>query len=325
MSVNILLPLDGSAFSEHALPAALELARRLSARLHLVHVHEPPMPLAADGAAVVEAELSASLRGQEEEYLRSAANRCQETAGVATRTELLEGPVATALASYSHDVAIDLVVMSTHGRSGISRAWVGSVADAVVRRSAVPVLLLRPHDHQEPAPLECRHILVPLDGSSLAEGILGPVSLLCRVFGPRFTLLRVVPPMQVEAGGSGPAVLTQAPAAIERAVAIARAYLETVAASWRAAGASVETAVQVHSIPAVAILDYAGTHAVDLVTMATHGRGGWSRVALGSVADKVMRGTMMPVLLYRPPAAMPQGPAFRADLDAGGRRIALEH
>lgn len=174
--------------------------------------------------------------------------------------------------------------------------------------------------------MECGHILVPLDGSSLAEGILEPVSLLCRAFRPHFTLFRAVPPLQVESVGSGPAVLTQAPAAIERAVGTARAYLETVAASWRAAGATVEVAVEVHSIPAVAILDYAATHGVDLVTMATHGRGGWSRVALGSVADKVMRGTMMPVLLFRPPAAVNQhGTAIRLDGEAGGTPIVLEH
>jgi nucleotide-binding universal stress UspA family protein len=322
MPVNILLPLDGSAFSEHALPAALELARRLSGRLHLVRVHEPPIPMAPDAAAVVEAELSENLRAQEEDYLRGVANRCLEASGLAARTELLEGPVATALATFINEIGIDLVVMTTHGRSGISRAWVGSVADAVVRRSAVPVLLLRPHDHHAPEPLACSHILVPLDGSPLAEGILGPVELLCRAFKPRFTLLRVVPPLQVEAAASGPAVLTQAPAAVERAVAGAREYLETVAAAWRSAGATVETAVQVHSIPAVAILDYAATHAVDLVTMATHGRGGWSRVALGSVADKVMRGTMMPVLLFRPPAAAQHAPQV---VGAGGVRIASEH
>ncbi|NJD10188.1 MAG: universal stress protein [Gemmatimonadetes bacterium] len=325
MPVNILLPLDGSAFSEHAYPAALELARQLGAKLHLVHVHEPPVPLPSDGSPLVEAELSESLRGQEEEYLRALAGRCMETAGVATRTELLEGPVATALASYIHEIEIDLVVMSTHGRSGISRAWVGSVADAVVRRAAVPVLLLRPHDHHAPEPLACRHVLVPLDGSALAEGILAPLELLCRVFSPRFTLLRVVPPLQIETGGTGPAVLTQSPAAVERAAAAAHEYLETVAATWRAAGASVDTAVQVHGIPAVAILDYAGTHSVDLVAMATHGRGGWSRVALGSVADKVMRGTLMPVLLYRPPAAVPHGHGAPEPRDLPVRRPPPEH
>jgi len=318
MSVNILLPLDGSAFGEHALPAALELAQRLSARLHLVQVHEPPAPLAAEPGNGLETELNTSLRLQEEEYLRTMANRCMERAGVVTRTELLDGPVATTLASYIQDVGIDLVVMTTHGRSGMSRAWVGSVADAVVRRSAVPVLLLRPHDDQAPRPLDCRHVLVPLDGSPLAEGILPPAELLHRVCLARFTLLRVVGPLQVEPAGTGPAVLTQSPAAVERAVIAAREYLEGVAAAWRSEGAEVEIAVQVHSIPAVAILDYAATHGIDVVAMATHGRGGWSRVALGSVADKVMRGTLMPVLLFRPPAA-------HVGLVAAARHHALEH
>jgi nucleotide-binding universal stress UspA family protein len=312
MSVSILLPLDGSAFSEHALPAALELARRLGARLHLVQVHEPPATLAAEPDAGVDTELGTSLRAREEEYLRTMANRCMERAGVVTRTELLEGPVATTLATYIHDVGSDLVVMTTHGRSGISRAWVGSVADAVVRRAAVPVLLLRPHDDREPEALDCQHVLVPLDGSPLAEGILPPVELLYRVFRTRVTLLRVVPPLQLEPAADGPPVLSQSRAAIERAVASARDYLELVASTWRLAGVPVETAVEVHAIPAVAILDHAATHGIDTIAMATHGRGGWSRVALGSVADKVMRGTLMPVLLFRPPAARSNGePASR--------------
>lgn len=315
MPANILLPLDGSAFSEHALPAALELTRRLQGRLHLVHVHEPPASLPAQGSLVVEAELGRALREHEEQYLRDLADRCLSDAGITPRVELLEGPVATALAAYSHDAGIDLVVMTTHGRGGISRAWVGSVADALVRRSAVPVLLLRPQDGQAAArPLECRHVLVTLDGSPLAEGVLEPISLFTRLYHPRISLLRVVAPLQVVTEPAGAvAVLSQDPAAIEKAVAGARTYLEEMAAPLRAGGLEVATAVQVHSVAAVAILDYAATHAVDTIAMATHGRGGWSRVALGSVADKVMRGTLMPVILYRPPAAL-------AEVERNGRR-----
>jgi nucleotide-binding universal stress UspA family protein len=304
MSSSILLPLDGSAFSEHALPTALELARQLNARLLLVQVHEPPVPLVPGASAVVEAEMGASMREQEEEYLRSVASRCMERAGVATRTELLDGPVATALAAYIQEMKTDLVVMTTHGRSGISRAWVGSVADAVVRRSSAPVLLLRPRDG-DAAPVEFtgRHILVPLDGSPLAEGILGPATRLGQVRGARFTLLRVVAPLQISMEPQHATVLSQDPAVIRQAVEQARAYLEEIAAPLRRSGVQVDTAVQVHAVAAVAILDYVATNSVDMVAMATHGRGGWSRVALGSVADKVMRGMLLPVLLFRPPAA----------------------
>lgn len=320
MSVTILLPLDGSAFSEHALPAALELARRLGARLHLVHVHESPSVLAGDGAVMVEAQLGQALRAQEEEYLSGVASRCQAQ-GVSARTALLEGPVATALATYIQDAAITLVAMTTHGRGGISRAWVGSVADAVVRRASVPVLLLRPHDGELEGPvLECDHVLVTLDGSPLAEGILEPLGLLCRAVGPSLTLLRVVSPLQLLATEGEPATLSQDPAAVAQAVEGAHVYLEAVATPLRGLGIIVKTAIEVHSVPAVAILDYAATHAVNAIAMATHGRGGWSRVALGSVADKVMRGTLMPVLLYRPPAA-------RAEAEPLSRRPAqaLEH
>jgi nucleotide-binding universal stress UspA family protein len=310
MPSSILLPLDGSAFSEHALPTALDLARQLNARLHLVQVHEPPVPLVGGPNPAVDAEVGATVREQEEEYLRSVANRCMERAGVATRSELLDGPVATALAAYIQELGIDLVVMTTHGRSGISRAWVGSVADAVVRRSAAPVLLLRPRDGGgAPEEFSTNHVLVPLDGSPLAEGILGPAAAIARLGNARFTLLRIVAPLQVSAEPSHPAVLSQDPSVVRAAAEQAHAYLEQVAATLRRTGLQVDTAVQVHAVAAVAILDYAATSAVDLVAMATHGRGGWSRVALGSVADKVMRGMLLPVLLFRPPAQLAPHPA----------------
>jgi nucleotide-binding universal stress UspA family protein len=302
MTRSILLPLDGSTFSEHALPTALDLARRMNARLHLVQVHETPSGLIDQGGPAA-AELSAALREQEEDYLRSVANRCMERAGVATRTELLDGPVATALAAYIQEMATDLVVMTSHGRSGISRAWVGSVADAVVRRSSAPVLLLRPRaGGKPPASFTSAHVLIPLDGSPLAEGILPPAAHLAQLAKARCTLLRVVSPVQLSAEPHH-AGRAEDPELLREAVAQAEAYLEQVAAPLRRNGLVVQSAVVVHAVAAVAILDYAATAAVDLVAMGTHGRGGWSRVALGSVADKVMRGLLLPVLLFRPPAA----------------------
>ncbi|HSJ08156.1 MAG TPA: universal stress protein [Longimicrobiales bacterium] len=310
---NIVVPLDGSTFSEHALPQAVDIARRSGARLHLVQVHEPPTAqVYPDGLPVYDERWDGSVRAQTEEYLRSVAHRAMEKAGVSPVTELLDGPVSGAIAAYAGEVEADLVVMTTHGRGGISRAWVGSVADALVRRAPVPLLLIRPkeQDIDWTSTAEARHVLIALDGSELAEGILGPALRLGSLVGARFTLVRVVLPVPFVIGqhATGPA-FDEAGAAQSRLNAVA--YLDRVAESLQARGADVAVDTVFHTVPALGILDYAATHAVDMIAMATHGRGGWSRVALGSVADKVMRGTMMPVMLYRPPA-QPH------DVDAGG-------
>jgi nucleotide-binding universal stress UspA family protein len=302
---NILLPLDGSTFSEHALPLGIDVAVRSGARLHLVQVHEPPVAqVYPDGLPVFDERWDGTVRAQSEEYLRSVAQRCMERGGISPATELLDGAVARAIAQYCGEMAVDLITMTTHGRGGISRAWVGSVADSLVRCAAVPILLIRPKEQEVDwtARHEARHILVPLDGSELSEGILEPALSLGSLAGARYTLLRIVLPVPFAAGPQMVGVAF-AEGGAEQSRLAAAAYLEDAAARLRARGAQVEIETVFHTVPALAILDYAGTHAVDMIAMATHGRGGWSRVALGSVADKVMRGTMMPVMLVRPPGA----------------------
>jgi nucleotide-binding universal stress UspA family protein len=318
MPSPILVPLDGSTFSEQALPTAAQLARRTGAPLHIVQVHEAAASYAPpDGVPVYDHRWDAALRVQEEEYLHGVAARCMEQVGVAPRTELLDGPVSAALAAYVTALDVELIVMTTHGRGGISRAWVGSVADALVRRAAVPVLLIRSRSEElrwDSAP-QVRKILIPLDGSELSEGIIEPAVGLGKLTGATYALLRVVLPVPfVSPGGMAPAVFTQAGAA--ESTADAAAYLDRVAAPLRARGLHVETETLVHAIPAVAVLDYAATHGCDGIAMATHGRGGWSRLALGSVADRVMRATLLPVLLYRAPSDASAGarPAAAADV-----------
>ncbi len=305
MSKSILVPLDGSTFSEHALPAALGIARASGARVHLVQVHEVPfMPLAPEAVVPWDAAWDDTLRAQEHEYLRTMAGRVAEAAGVTVRTELLEGNVETALAGYAQEAGIDLIVMTTHGRGGLSRWWLGSVADAVVRRSQLPVLLMRPAEGEADLQAEFlpRHVLVPLDGSELSRGILEPATWIGSLSGARYTLLSVTLSVPV---ARPPFIFPEAwtdRTALEAEQTRTEEELRQASEALRADGYEVEAVVEQHMTPAHAILAHSATHAVDLIAIATHGRGGWSRFALGSVADKVLRGAVMPVLVFRPPA-----------------------
>jgi nucleotide-binding universal stress UspA family protein len=191
----------------------------------------------------------------------------------------------------------------------------GSVADKLVRRLPMPVVLTRPHDEtldllEQVHERAVEHVLIPLDGSALAEEILEPALELGTPMGARYTLIQAI----------NPPVLGYAPAAyavgLDEQVlaqwrAEAQAYLDEVAARLRSQGHRVDRQIMIGP-PAVAILDYARAHAVDLIALATHGRGGVARMLLGSVADKIVRGAGMPVLLRRPSAEAAE-PHMRAE------------
>lgn len=294
MTSPILVPLDGSGFAEQALPTALDIADRTGGRVHLVLVHVP------DGGMEPERLRLIPSHEQAAEYLRSVADRCRLEAGQVVRTEVLQGAIATELTTYAQSHEVGLVVMTSHGQGGISRAWLGSVADALVRRMRVPVLLLRPTVGAvlDPPLARPRHLLVPVDGSALSARVLGPAASLGALWAARLTLLHVLP-----SADEHTAPLFEG--CTEDPVACAELVLDELAAPLRRDGRTVDIAVVTCDSPAKAILDFACTHAVDAIAMATRGHGGWERVAVGSVADKVMRGALLPLVLYRPPAAGP--------------------
>jgi nucleotide-binding universal stress UspA family protein len=221
--------------------------------------------------------------------------------------ELLGGAVADALVDYADDIAADLVVMTTHGRGGLSRLWLGSVAEDVIREVTKPVLLVRPGESPAGstagpvAPRDLRRVLIALDGSSLAETVLEP-ALDVAGENAECVLVRVVEPITAISLASLGGVAAAAPDRWDRQVGDVGDYLESVAASLRARGLSTRTHVTVHTQAARAILEYAREIEADIVAMATHGRSGLRRLVMGSVADKVLRGAETAVLLYRPPA-----------------------
>lgn len=303
---SVLVPLDGSPSAEFAVPIAQGIARRTNGRVHLVHVHAPLSTAGAPRTATMPfyGDWDREAKEHEEAYLKAFQQRLATSPAVTLDHRVEEGSVVETLVRCAEELRAELVVMTTHGRGPLARAWLGSVADGVARRSRIPVLLLRPNADPEPMGEHLfRNILVALDGSELAEQVLAHATGLGTLVGARYTLVRVVSPLLVTGYAPTPeGMLTDAAYGPELELLIrdAEAYLAEAASALRERGLTVETQVVAEMQPAVGILEYAREKAVDLIAMATHGRIGFSRLLLGSVADKVLRGTTAPVLLYRP-------------------------
>ncbi len=308
---SLMVPIDGSLFAEQALPWALALARRAGAQLQLVHVHAPLSewyPEAFDASART---LSLHLLAQQQVYLEQLLRRLRSVSEVPVAATVLKGEdVAVTLRATAASTNADLVVMTTHGRGPLQRLWLGSVADALVRELSMPLLLLRPSPAavdltQEPV---VKHILLPLDGTALAEQILRPALALGRLLDADFTLLWVVRPVRPSVSHLGGAAFSERVEELLQEVQKgqaklcqqAEAYLDGVAGRLRAESLRVQTRMVVEAQPAQAILEEIATTGIDLVALETHGRKGLSRLLLGSVADKVLRGGTVPMLVHRP-------------------------
>ncbi len=292
---SILVPLDGSLPSEQSLPYATALARRSGAELQLAYVHTPL--LLGEGTLYLGTP-DVQLWEDEKKYLKSVVDRLQKVELNKVSAHVLEGPIADTLQEHALSKGCDLVVMTTHGRGPVSRFWLGSVADQLVHRLPIPLLLI--HTREEiPLPAtepEVRNILVALDGTPTAEQILQPAGALGKLMGASCTLLRVVPSVVPHVVYTEVAVDT---ALADKLRAEARVYLQRVAESLRDQGFDVQTRIIAHAHPATAILNEVSSGEYDLLALETHGRRGLSRLFLGSVADKVVRGATVPVLVHR--------------------------
>lgn len=293
----IMVPLDGSRFAEQALPLAVTVARRAGARLHLVAVR-PAYPVDFLGA-------------EADGYLEKTADQLRpEVKDVSWRSLLSEGPlaypppasnsVAEVLSRHGAEEDVGLVVMTTHGRGGLRRAWLGSVADSLVRLSHAPVLLVKPKDEEFSSAADADrgipHIIVPLDGSADAERALEFAVGIGELFGARYTLLRVMMLLAYTPHyDSLPDYIPELASPMSRQGM--EKYLEDTAAPLRARGLTVATQVLQHASAPTAIVDHAELHGGALIAMTTSGAGGMRRLMLGSVADKVLRAAEMPVLV----------------------------
>jgi nucleotide-binding universal stress UspA family protein len=299
-----MVPLDGFRFAEQALPQAIEIAREAGARVHITHALDMLMrPPYADRVTVQEWWNGAAIR-LAEEYVAEQANQIRAHGLEVTQSVLNGGPRGS-VAAEADRVEPDLIVMTTHGRGPLSRMWIGSVADEVVRESGRPVLLIRASEKSRPrAPVRFQHVLVPLDGSPVSEQILNPALDLARLLGARVTLLHVAFPSSVVLPPIGMDSLTtfstpDADGLLPEETA-GHDYLSFVRASLVPNGTPIDTSVLLSSASVFGeISQYAKTHAVDLIAIATPGHHLLYNL-LGGVTDQTVRSARQPILVLTP-------------------------
>jgi nucleotide-binding universal stress UspA family protein len=275
---HIVVPLDGSQYGEQAIPAARDLCTTFDARLTLL-------------SALKEKYRDTSLNQDRQKYLDQMTHQLMDE-GLQTENTLMFGLVEDRINDLVSEQGVDMVVMSSHGRSGLKRWLMGGVATGVMQVVNCPVLIIHPRaDEGAPEPL-FRKLLVTLDGSEYSERVL-PYVKSSSEFNSKVILLRIPEVPEAEMYG---AVLEEIQALREEAEAEAQDYLECVAAELGNEG--IETSVIVRgSRPAQTIISVADEEQVDMIMMATHGRGGLQRLFVGSVADRVVHHTDHPVFL----------------------------
>lgn len=295
---HILVPLDGSGTAEWAIPRATAIARRAEARLHLVIVHTSLAHAFPDVTAAGYLEdWERKQRQHEEQYVDDLAERLRE-AGIDARAGTGAGdPIGTLV---DRAAGMDLVVMTAHGWAGPERSWLGHVADGIVHHVRVPVLITRAERSRAPddpatSDADLERIMVATDGSDAARAAERHGVLLGRLFDAHLTLFRAV---RAPVGPSSPYIPHAA--ALDRAAASeweeeARSYLSERAAGIE--GIDVTTRVDTTYHAARAILEAATDGRADLIAVGTHRDNRLARAVLGSVADKVVRGVRIPVLI----------------------------
>lgn len=286
---DVLVPLDGSALAEEAIPLAVRLAAATGSGVHLFQAVPPP-GLGFDAPIPIEPLIEAA-----QSYLSDVANSIRERFGVEPTIQAAFGFPTDTILHATEGPEIGFLAMSTHGRSGLGRAILGSVAEQVLRQSPVPVVLL-PSGAEGAVPEAFRRILVPLDGSDLAYSVMGPIADLARLTGAELFLLRIGRGPTELVSDEGTVVVT-ADEEARIATAEAEAYLTPVAEHLRQVGLSAQAIVQLGD-PVEDIVRIADEQQVDLIAIATHGRSGLDRLRHGSVAEAVLRLSHRPVLTF---------------------------
>lgn len=310
MLKRILVPLDGSARAERALPVAARIARSVGGSLVLYRV--VPVPLTY-GAIYGGVPLSQTIIDDDMAAAKTDLEELKQLAllrGIPVECAVEVGVPAGLILEQAEEQKIDLIVICSHGRSSLGRWVLGSVAEHVSRHAPVPVLVLSEHGKiplDSPDPEHLLRVLVPLDSSPLAEAALEPAALLATALAApqpaALHLTLVVDPFDAVVRQSLPEslVVDGAKGYLMRTAERLRAAYPTLTITWSVGvDADVTTGilhVAERGEDAEGATPFGGC---DLIVMATHGRSGFRRWALGSIAERVLHTTKLPVMMVRP-------------------------
>jgi nucleotide-binding universal stress UspA family protein len=291
---KILVPLDGSEIADIALIYAAETAVALpGAEIDLLHVYNP---------------MESGLGSMHKAYIENAADeirkRLDKNAAVKVKSQLMSGDPADEIVRYTQKQKKDLIIMATHGRSGISRWAMGSVAYKVMRSVKIPICLVRAGIDEETI---CRKakgnvIIVPLDGSKKAESVLPYVKALVQQYNKddiEVVLLRVCAKPEISSDYPYSMPMSWEEHVEQEQIKcklVAGVYLAELAKQFKSADIEVRMELPIGK-PAKEIIKYDAQSDSRVIIMSTHGRSGISRWAYGSIAESVMLGTQTPVIM----------------------------
>lgn len=290
---QMLIPLDGSPLAEQVLPLVKLFVEHANSAVVLLRVVAPIHP------DLHTAEVEASASAQTEQACQAARDYLEAlppifASNVAVARQVILGSPATTILEVAEKTPCDLIAMVTHGRTGIDRWVYGSVADKVLSGARLPILLVRAN--QLPRDLaSIKHILIPLDGSPLAEHALVPAQQLAHAFNAKLVLFRVLESYSYAADGLVVSSIDGLDAIVGQTT---QTYLDEQVKAIQAQGIKVSSASE-YGVVADRILEAAHRYMADLIVMSTHGRSGLGRWVMGSVADRVLRASPIPVLLIR--------------------------
>ncbi|MFZ1399280.1 MAG: universal stress protein [Candidatus Promineifilaceae bacterium] len=291
---KILVPLDGSELAERPLPAALMIAEAVTGQIVLLTaVTAEPFEEIVEPGPELRQRLVQAGQAEAKSYLKSVRNRLMPTPAT-LKTELASGPAAQAILDYAQSEDVDLIFMSSHGRSGVSRWAYGSVADKVLHHASCAVAIIRAQVKYES--LAHKRILVPLDGSETAEAALIPALNLVKAIGGELLLLRVIdlpsiPDIRQLTGSSREQIIADEQHRADN-------YLQSVKQSFSQAQRPIATHVAVGPA-AETIIAYADRQSVGLILISSHGRSGIGRWVFGRVTGKVLQAANCATLVIR--------------------------
>ncbi len=293
MIQHLLVPLDGTAMAETALPVAAYLARTLQARITLIHLLEVDAPSMVHGEAHLAqpAEAETYLQGVRERYFSDLPDLACHVHGTPV------GDVAEGIVAHEEELHPDLIVMCNHGPDRLTRLMRGNLAQQVITLGQTPLLLVRPNAGGAPASFALNRLLLPLDGTERHAGGLDPARELAQGCGAMVHLLGVVPPPSTARGTALARFMPGATRTLSALDAVnLEDYLQQVLTRLKKEGLDAKGELRYGHTAKMIVATAARSHA-DLIVMATHGRAGSEAFWSNSVTAAVLSKTTTPLLL----------------------------